>query len=95
MLVQSNWTGETRMKYIFYTVLLDQEGFPVKYLDPITYRRKTFSGSFNDPGEASQEFQVRIGRDASCYLDNKRFPAKARALAALRRAKKKTEQTVL
>jgi hypothetical protein len=80
--------------YHRYSVLTDKEGFPVKYLEPETYRRKTFPGPFNDPGEASQEFQARIGKDASCYLDNKQFQAKARALAALRRNTAKHREVI-
>jgi hypothetical protein len=69
----------------FYTVLFDEEGYPVKYIDPDTWGIKRLSGSFSDPGEASQEFTATIGGENSCYLDPSHFQAKARALAKLRR----------
>jgi hypothetical protein len=82
------------MKLIFYTVLLDQAGFPVKYVDRVTYRIKRLTGPFQDPGEASQEFKARIGSHASCYLEPRQFRAKAVALAKLRRARAKNTGTI-
>ncbi len=76
----------------FYTVLCDQEGYPVKYVDPETSRIKTFRGPFDDPGEASQEFQACVGGQESCYLEPAPFQAKARALAKLRLRKEKQGQ---
>lgn len=74
-----------RKALAFYTVLVDRTGYPVKYTDQLTYRVKTLVGPFSDPGEASQEFRSRIGGTDSCYLDNRSFEAKGRALAQLRR----------
>jgi hypothetical protein len=75
---------EKRM-LVFYTVLCDKWGYPVKYLDPDSGHVKQFCGPFNDPGEASQEFKASIGPKDGCYLDLKQFQAKARAFAALRK----------
>ena len=75
-----------RKALAFYTVLCDRMGYPVKYVDQFTYRVKTLVGPFHDPGEASQEFQARIGGVESCYLDNRAFEMKVRALARLRRS---------
>jgi 8-oxo-dGTP diphosphatase len=79
----------TEQALTFYTVLCDQEGYPVKYLDPTTSRVKTFRGPFDDPGEASQEFQACVGGQESCYLEPAPFQAKAQALAKLRRRKER------
>src|SRR5579884_2714392 len=70
----------------FYTVLLEKDGFPVKYIDPETCRIKRYVGPFNDPGEASQDFQAGMARPC-CYLEHKQFTHKARAIARLRRNK--------
>ena len=72
-------------KQIYYTVLTDKEGFPVKYLEPPTYQRKTFAGPFADPGEASQEFKAQMGGDYACYLEPDAFESRARALEARRK----------
>ena len=69
----------------FYTVLLEAEGYPVKYIDTTTLRVKTFHGSFSDPGEASQEFKACIGKENSCYLNEQQFRQKARAIQRLRK----------
>lgn len=74
---------------LFYTVRIDREGFPVKYIDPNNQRVQTFSGSFADPGEASQEFQNRfrsLGLEF-CFLESAAFQGKARAFSRLRAAK--------
>ena len=82
----------TEQGLTFYTVLCDQEGYPVKYVDPATSRVKTFRGPFDDPGEASQEFQACVGGQESCYLEPAQFQAKARALAKLRLRKEQQDQ---
>jgi hypothetical protein len=66
---------------MFYTVLCDKVGHPVKYLDPETLRVNRFGGKFGDPGEASQEFKACLGGEQSCYLEPAQFMAKARAIA--------------
>ena len=80
-----------RKALAFYTVMCNREGYPVKYIDPDTYRVKTFRGPFSDPGEASQEFQANIAQAGatSCYLDEQHFQGKARAMAQLRRKDEK------
>lgn len=79
------------MALTFYTVLCDKKGFPVKYCAPENdYRVQRFAGSFDDPGEASQEFQISR-TDEMCYLDEKAFAAKANALAVLRKQNKKSK----
>ena len=83
---------ETEHALTFYTVLCDQEGYPVKYVDPQTSRIKTFRGPFDDPGEASQEFQACVGGQESCYLEPAPFQAKARALAKRRLRKEQQRQ---
>lgn len=70
----------------FYTVLCEERGYPVKYIDATTWKVKRLKGPFADPGEASQEFKASIGHETSCYLPPQQFQAKARALAALRRS---------
>lgn len=72
---------------MFYTVLCDKPGYPVKYIDPQTWRVKRFGNTFGDPGEASQEFQAGVGGEQSWYLEPAQFQAKARAIAELRREK--------
>ena len=69
----------------FYTVLCDKKGFPVKYVDPETFRMKTFRGPFADPGEASQEFLITLKGVCGCHLELLIFQRKARALARIRR----------
>lgn len=73
----------------FYTVLVEQDGFPVKYCAPRdaqglaygrvqTFRRKP---PFADPGEASGEFQAWLGeRGVPYYLDQRTFRAKVKKL---------------
>ena len=80
-----------RKALAFYTVSCCRKGYPVKYIDPETYHVKTFRGPFGDPGQASQEFQIsaRLGGVELCYLDERQFQGKARALAQLRRAEEK------
>ena len=69
------------MKNIVYTVYCDQQGYPVRYLDWQTCHTGWFTGPFDDPGEASQEFQASLGNTASCsYLDEPQFQATAGAL---------------
>jgi hypothetical protein len=69
----------------FYTVLCEKKGYPVKYIDPETWKVQRFCGPFADPGEASQEFKARVGHEKSCYLTSEQFQAKARAFSELRR----------
>lgn len=71
-------------KLTFYTVL-DRPGFPVKFCAPEDYRIQTFRGPFGGPGDASQEFKLTQTHE-TCYLPEKSFAAKAKALAELRRA---------
>lgn len=72
----------------FYTVLCDQPGYPVKYIDPHTWQVRRLGRRFGDPGEASQEFQACVGGGQSCYLEPMLFQAKARAIAQLRRSRR-------
>lgn len=79
-----------RKALAFYTVVCDRKGYPVKYVDPETYRVKTFRGLFGDPGEASQVFQLAFGgSERCCYLEERQFQGKVRALARLRREAQK------
>ncbi len=68
---------------LFYTVRCDRRGYPVQYIDPETRRVKTFHGPFDDPGEASQEFQISVSASGVelCYLDEAAFQGKARAFS--------------
>lgn len=69
------------MPLTFYTVDCEKDGYPVLFLSPDNgYRVETFSGPFDDPGEASQEFQLTQS-SKPCYLDEKTFVLKARDLA--------------
>ncbi len=76
----------------FYTVLCDRAGYPVRYIHPDTWRVSRFTGPFGDPGEASQEFKARVGGEQSCYLDEQAFQGKARAIARLRRERKREDE---
>src|SRR5579859_2240588 len=74
---------------VFYTVLLEKDALPVKYVVSPGYYVQTFYGPFGDPGEASQEFQVSIRTvvpSAECsYLEEVDFQEKVRAFAKMRR----------
>ena len=71
---------------VWYTVLCDHTGYPVKYLDVLTWRVQTFPGPFGDPGEASQEFKACVGGQSSEYLTPRRFEATVQELLRLREA---------
>jgi hypothetical protein len=80
-------------KLAFYTVLLDRDGFPVKYMRPEEYRLQTLHGPHNDPGEASAELKALL--PGAQYLDPVHFERKRQALAQLRREKtRSTNQSV-
>ncbi len=78
------------MPLTFYTVLVDQDGFPVKYCQPqdaqgLAYGRvQTFrrhAPPFADPGQACGEFEAWLGaRGVPCYLEPPRFRAKVKRL---------------
>jgi hypothetical protein len=69
----------------FYTVLTDKPGYPIQYLDE-SLRTIRFAGPFDDPGEASREFQAYAGSEQSCYLEPTQFQAQAKALRKHRSA---------
>ncbi len=84
------------LKLIFYTEKQRGAGFVIRYISPDTgYQLETFapeSGVFDDPGEASQEFQAWSGTaEPPCYLNNAHF---ARKLAALRKMQREQVQAV-
>jgi len=76
---------------MFYTVRIQQRGYPVNFIDPKTLKREKFVGPFGDPGEASQEFKACIGGDTSCYLDERTFNRKLQALRELRKTKQEKD----
>ncbi len=58
---------------LFYTVLLDKAGFPVRYIDPQSLKAERFAPrTFSDPGEASREFKANVAGE-HCYLDQAAF----------------------
>lgn len=83
-------------KLVFYTVLTDKPGYPVKWLDPDEqWTTKRFTGEFGDPGEASQEFQAHIKTKTEhtpCYLDETTFAKKRTALAKLAKQQQREQQ---
>ena len=77
------------MPLTFYTVLVEQDGFPVKYCQPqdvqgLAYRRvQTFRQKppFASPGEASGVFEAWLeGRGVPSYLEPQQFRAKVKKL---------------
>jgi hypothetical protein len=69
------------MNDIFYTILCDRKGYPVRYINRQTCHTGYFTGPFGDPGEASQEFQASVGNTTEChYLAEQQWQATAYAL---------------
>src|SRR5579885_2240832 len=85
------------MALTFYTVLVDKDGFPVKYCQAQdtqglaygrvqTFRRK--AQPFADPGEACGEFEAWLGaHGVPCYLEPQRFRTKVKKLHQLCRTR--------
>lgn len=85
------------MPLTFYTVLCEEDGaagYPVKYIkpqephNPASYygRVQTFTipkRTFDDPGEASQEFKACVGGQNACYLPPAQFRQKVKKLHAM------------
>lgn len=68
------------MTRIYYTVDLQAEGFPVKFISD--GKVKTSAGPFSDPGEASAEFKCRYP-DVAHYLSSEAFAIVADGLPVL------------
>lgn len=66
---------------IFYTVLVDTEGFPIHYCAPPEYQIQTYNSQASDPGESCGEFEAKHGKSRCCYLSQEAFQKKASALA--------------
>jgi hypothetical protein len=63
----------------YYTVITGKRSL-VKYAQGPTYETKLFSGSFPDPGEASQQFKQTVQGQVE-YLAEKPFERKVGELA--------------
>jgi hypothetical protein len=73
------------MKQItYYTVVTGKRSNLVKYAQSPAYETKLFSGAFDDPGEASQEFKKTVQGQVE-HLPEKAFEQKTSQLAGLYR----------
>src|SRR5579859_5777179 len=81
-------------KVVFYTVAAAGTEFKVKWLDPDeVHASKIFPRTFDDPGEASQEFKLSLRPGyTACWIHPASFAKKARALAELHQAQATQEQ---
>lgn len=82
-------------KLTFYTPVQapNGKGWKVRYIDPETHLVHTFVAEgkhgFDDPAEASGEFEACVGGGSSCYLDRATFKGK---VAAFKRQHKQLEE---
>lgn len=90
------------MALTFYTVLVNQKGYPVKYIRPTSDGERAYSEvqtfaprSFSDPGEACNEFEASIGTAPRCYLEQSNFKKKVKALRRMKRVIERNEQPAL
>jgi hypothetical protein len=65
----------------YYTVIIGKRSCMVTYAQPPAYETKLFSGSFADPGEASQQFKKTMQGKLE-YLSQGVFDRKVSALAS-------------
>lgn len=79
---------------IFYTVLMNREGFPLKYFDWQAWKVQRLNGSFATIEKAKDELQTVVDQENEVYyLEPQQFASKVRSVVRMKGAKERWQVT--